>query len=85
MHVVFRLSPQATKLQVMVGDVLKTELPSDSLFCHNIAIPADFDIKEKVVKILEETSFDKKRARTMDIDDFLALLNSFNKDGFHFS
>ncbi|XP_067677810.1 dimethyladenosine transferase-like [Haliotis asinina] len=52
---------------------------------NNITIPANFDIKERVVKILEENSFDKMRARSMDIDDFLALLNSFNKDGFHFS
>ena len=30
-----------------------------------------FDIKEKVQKLLTENGYDKKRARTMDMDDFL--------------
>ena len=34
-------------------------------------IDKEFDIKEKIRSILEENGFDKKRARTMDIDDFL--------------
>ncbi|XP_041359884.1 probable dimethyladenosine transferase [Gigantopelta aegis] len=51
----------------------------------NVLIPPDFNIKEKVLDILEKNNFDKKRSRTMDIDDFLGLLNSFNKEGIHFS
>ena len=31
----------------------------------------DFDFKEKLRNILETNEFDKKRARSMDIDDFL--------------
>ncbi|XP_061175404.1 probable dimethyladenosine transferase [Saccostrea echinata] len=51
----------------------------------SIPVAPDFDVKEKVSEILEKEDFDKKRARSMDIDDFLALLNSFNTEGFHFS
>lgn len=38
---------------------------------RNMPIPQDFDVKQKVEKILIESSFAEKRARTMDIDDFL--------------
>ena len=31
-----------------------------------------FDMKEKIKPLLTEGGFDSKRARTMDIDDFLA-------------
>lgn len=48
-------------------------------------IPADFDIKDKVEQILLKLDADKKRARTMDIDDFMQLLHGFNTEGFHFS
>ena len=34
-------------------------------------VAADFDVKAKVTEILEKGDFEKKRARTMDIDDFL--------------
>lgn len=34
-------------------------------------MPADFNIKEKVEKILIDSQADQKRARTMDIDDFI--------------
>ncbi|XP_078074598.1 dimethyladenosine transferase isoform X3 [Mustelus asterias] len=52
---------------------------------HNIQIPENFSITEKIQKILEETSFNGKRARTMDIDDFMSLLHGFNSQGIHFS
>ncbi|XP_067890172.1 probable dimethyladenosine transferase [Heterodontus francisci] len=52
---------------------------------HNVQIPANFSITEKIQKILEETSFNDKRARTMDIDDFMSLLHGFNSQGIHFS
>lgn len=48
-------------------------------------IEADFDMKDKVLTILTDHEFDKKRARTMDIDDFLQLLNLFNTNGIHFA
>uniref|UniRef100_A0A8C5AYF9 rRNA adenine N(6)-methyltransferase n=1 Tax=Gadus morhua TaxID=8049 RepID=A0A8C5AYF9_GADMO len=48
-------------------------------------IPADFSITKKVESVLEEVEFSDKRARTMDIDDFMVLLHAFNKAGIHFS
>ncbi|XP_047491518.1 probable dimethyladenosine transferase [Penaeus chinensis] len=51
---------------------------------HEKKIPEDFDIKTKVEDILVDGEFDKKRARQMDQDDFLALLHAFNKEGIHF-
>lgn len=47
-------------------------------------IPEGFVLKEKVEEILADGKFDKKRARQMDQDDFLALLHAFNKEGIHF-
>ncbi|XP_063428976.1 probable dimethyladenosine transferase [Mytilus trossulus] len=51
----------------------------------SIPIPPDFDVKTKVAELLQKNEYDKKRARTMDIDDFLGLLNCFNTEGFHFT
>lgn len=45
----------------------------------------DLDIKAKVEGILEREEADQKRARTMDIDDFMKLLYAFNAEGIHFS
>lgn len=50
---------------------------------HNIPIPSNFDVKEKVIEALGD--FEKKRSRTMDIDDFMLLLERFNSAGFHFT
>uniref|UniRef100_A0A8C5MV38 rRNA adenine N(6)-methyltransferase n=1 Tax=Leptobrachium leishanense TaxID=445787 RepID=A0A8C5MV38_9ANUR len=52
---------------------------------HNITIADNFNIAEKIEKILEETGFGGKRARNMDMDDFISLLHGFNTEGFHFS
>ncbi|ESO88130.1 hypothetical protein LOTGIDRAFT_193721 [Lottia gigantea] len=52
---------------------------------HNKTIPENFDIKEKVNEMIEASGFEKKRARFMDIDEFLQLMNMFNKEGFHFA
>jgi len=52
---------------------------------NNIPIVEDFNIKTKITELVEKSGFDQKRARTMDIDDFLLLLKSFNEEGFHFS
>ncbi|CAI9718689.1 probable dimethyladenosine transferase [Octopus vulgaris] len=57
------------------------------MYCSmkNKPIPEGFDVKQKINDILVQSDFDKKRARTMDIDDFLSLLLAFNEQGFHFS
>ncbi|XP_053557298.1 probable dimethyladenosine transferase isoform X1 [Bombina bombina] len=52
---------------------------------HNTTIPENFSIGEKIEKILGDTGFSEKRARTMDIDDFIRLLHGFNSEGIHFS
>ncbi len=48
-------------------------------------MPADFNIKEKVEKILNDHDMGATRARSMDIDDFMNLLCAFNTEGIHFS
>lgn len=47
-------------------------------------IAADFDMKTTVEEILNSIEFAEKRARTMDIDDFMNLLYAFNSRGIHF-
>ncbi|KAK6016394.1 ribosomal RNA adenine dimethylase family protein [Ostertagia ostertagi] len=48
------------------------------------AIPKDFNIKKLVEDTLVEAGFAEKRARSMSIEEFLALLLAFNKAGIHF-
>merc|ERR1712080_791828 len=45
----------------------------------------DFNIKELVDKVLSSINFKEKRARVMDIDDFMKLLHAFNSAGIHFA
>ncbi|XP_027958964.1 probable dimethyladenosine transferase [Eumetopias jubatus] len=52
---------------------------------HNIIIPEDFSIADKIQQILTSTGFSDKRAHSMDIDDFMRLLHGFNAEGIHFS
>lgn len=52
---------------------------------NSILIPEQFSIAEKIQSILAETQFSEKRARQMDIDDFIRLLHGFNSEGIHFS
>lgn len=52
---------------------------------QNQEISPDFDIKQLVETVLQEAEADQKRARTMDLDDFMNLLYCFNKHGIHFS
>lgn len=52
---------------------------------NNKDIPENFNIKLKLEEILTEVDADKKRARTMDTDDFITLLHAFNSHGIHFS
>lgn len=42
-------------------------------------------MKAKIETILIEKNFDQKRARTMDIDDFMNILHAFNAEGIHFA
>ncbi|NWS07009.1 DIM1 transferase, partial [Motacilla alba] len=48
-------------------------------------IPENFKIAEKIQTILKDTGYSEKRARSMDIDDFIRLLHGFNSEGIHFS
>ncbi|KTG03884.1 hypothetical protein cypCar_00007754 [Cyprinus carpio] len=52
---------------------------------HNIEVQQDFSITQKIESILQESHFSNKRARSMDIDDFMVLLHAFNSAGIHFS
>lgn len=52
---------------------------------NNQTIPPDFCMKEKITSILEENDLGQKRARSMDIDDFLSMLHTFNSNGIHFT
>merc|ERR1719178_336494 len=45
----------------------------------NTLVPDDFNIKTLVDEVLTSIEFKEKRARTMDIDDFMNLLHAFNK------
>uniref|UniRef100_A0AAG5CT23 rRNA adenine N(6)-methyltransferase n=1 Tax=Anopheles atroparvus TaxID=41427 RepID=A0AAG5CT23_ANOAO len=51
----------------------------------NVDVPDDLNLKEMVERILDKVDAGNKRARTMDIDDFMAVLQAFNAEGFHFS
>ncbi|NXE26464.1 DIM1 transferase, partial [Ardeotis kori] len=48
-------------------------------------IPENFKIAEKIQTVLKNTGYSEKRARSMDIDDFIRLLHGFNSEGIHFS
>jgi 18S rRNA (adenine1779-N6/adenine1780-N6)-dimethyltransferase len=51
---------------------------------NNIPVPDGFDIKEKVLAILEQENFSESRSGKIEIDSFLQLLNALNKGGIHF-
>uniref|UniRef100_A0A8C3AUK1 rRNA adenine N(6)-methyltransferase n=1 Tax=Cyclopterus lumpus TaxID=8103 RepID=A0A8C3AUK1_CYCLU len=53
--------------------------------CSRTEVPADFSIINKIESVLKEVEFSEKRARTMDIDDFMVLLHAFNAAGIHFT
>ena len=52
---------------------------------ENKPVPEGFNIKEEVDKVLTGIEFKDKRARIMDIDDFMKLLHAFNSAGIHFT
>ncbi|XP_063151681.1 probable dimethyladenosine transferase isoform X3 [Candoia aspera] len=52
---------------------------------NNLQIPENFNIGELIHEILKDTGYSEKRARVMDIDDFISILHGFNAKGIHFS
>lgn len=44
-----------------------------------------FSMKDQLMEVLEKHGFAEKRARQMDIDDFMALLKLLNENHIHFS
>lgn len=52
---------------------------------QNKAIPMEFDFKNLVHEALVSCEMLEKRARQMDIDDFMKLLKAFNERGIHFA
>lgn len=48
-------------------------------------LPPGFDMTEKINSVLTELNANNLRARTMDVDDFLRVLEAFNRQGIHFS
>jgi len=48
-------------------------------------MPQGFSVREEVDKVLDSIQFREKRARVMDIDDFMKLLHAFNAAGIHFA
>ena len=56
------------------------------IYCevNNQVIEQDCSVKKMIETILKENNFEKKRAKNMNIDEFLLLQCSFNAKGFHF-
>lgn len=52
---------------------------------NNIPVASDFNIKQKIDQVLKICGLEERRARSMEIDQFLLLLCEFNKNGLHFS
>ncbi|KAF7281863.1 putative dimethyladenosine transferase [Rhynchophorus ferrugineus] len=69
------------------SSVLATLDKNYKLHCslHNKEVPANYCIKTKIEEILTNSQSLEKRARTMDLDDFMVLLHAFNAEGIHFS
>ena len=52
---------------------------------NSVEIGPDFSIKNHVTLILEGSGFISKRPRDMSVDNFLKLLEEFNKNKIHFA
>jgi len=67
--------------------ILETLESNYSKHCsiNNKPVPMDFDFKSLIDEALEESEQADKRARQMDMDDFMKLLKSFNSRGVHFA
>jgi 18S rRNA (adenine1779-N6/adenine1780-N6)-dimethyltransferase len=51
---------------------------------NNRPVDPDLNMKELVDQVLDGIQFREKRARSMDIDDFMKVLHAFNEKGIHF-
>jgi 18S rRNA (adenine1779-N6/adenine1780-N6)-dimethyltransferase len=49
------------------------------------SMSSDEDVKSLVEKILSKPEYKDKRARNLDLDDFLGLLAAFHEVGIHFT
>ena len=49
------------------------------------AISIDEDIAEVLERILSQARYKDKRARSLDLEDFLSLLSDFHESGIHFA
>jgi len=52
---------------------------------QNKPVPEGFNVREVVDQVLAKGGFSEKRARHMDMDDFLGLLQALNAADFHFA
>ncbi|KAI8644780.1 dimethyladenosine transferase [Parasitella parasitica] len=52
---------------------------------HELMVESDFDIKTKVMNVIESAGMSDMRAARCDLDDFLKLLLAFNTANIHFS
>lgn len=52
---------------------------------NNIVLEDNYDVKDKVINLIEGSDFKNKRANKMGIEDFLGLLCLFNSNDIHFS
>ncbi|KFQ04035.1 putative dimethyladenosine transferase, partial [Haliaeetus albicilla] len=58
----------------------------EQLLDHNYRIHCSLhNTVKKIQMVLKNTGYSEKRARSMDIDDFIRLLHGFNSEGIHFS
>lgn len=54
-----------------LGDLLLVNMSHYICLFLEQEIPADFSITKKIESVLQEAEFSEKRARSMDIDDFM--------------
>jgi 18S rRNA (adenine1779-N6/adenine1780-N6)-dimethyltransferase len=52
---------------------------------HSMPVPHDWDARNVVIGLLEQNGYAEKRSAKMDQDDFLALLEMFNRHHIHFT
>ncbi|KAJ1812439.1 Dimethyladenosine transferase [Coemansia sp. RSA 2599] len=70
---------KSTATMQMLENNYKTYCASNELM-----VESDFDIKKKVMGVLEDLSLAETRASKMDVVDFLKLLSAFHDAGIHF-
>ncbi|XP_064484728.1 probable dimethyladenosine transferase [Ornithodoros turicata] len=87
LRICFMRKNKTLRASFMTTSVLGLLEKNYKVYCsvNNVSVPQDFSMKEKVEEILAQGGFAEKRARVMDIDDFLSLLSLFNTNDIHFS